>query len=161
MESREAPWENGVFNGEGGGIFKSIDRRKNVATINERTTARYRAGKYRNAPSKPSTLFVAVRTKRSLNFIDRMTAAKIRPEQLTIRGRGLGLWRRSPVVRFDPKDPLIVYSASVVCWKSTDGGKNWEGWRGAPGGDDYQNVGSIRTITTSFFLGSDQGAIVT
>ena len=45
-----------------------------------------------------------------------------------------------PVVRFDPKNPQIVYSASVVCWKSTDGGKTWDGWRGAPGGDDYQNI---------------------
>ena len=24
-ESREGPWENGVFNGNGGGIFKSVD----------------------------------------------------------------------------------------------------------------------------------------
>jgi len=62
MESREAPWENGVFNGEGGGIFKSIDGGKTWRQL-RKTTARYRAGKYRNAPSKPSTLFVAVRTK--------------------------------------------------------------------------------------------------
>ena len=35
---------------------------------------------------------------------------------------------------------MSIYSASVVCWKSTDGGKTWAGWRGAPGGDDYQNI---------------------
>jgi photosystem II stability/assembly factor-like uncharacterized protein len=66
-----------------------------------------------------------------------------------------------PVVRFDPKNPQIVYSASVVCWRSTDGGKNWEGWRGAPGGDDYQNIWINPNNPDIILLGSDQGAIVT
>jgi hypothetical protein len=65
------------------------------------------------------------------------------------------------VVRFDPKNPQIVYSASIVCWKSTDGGKTWEGWRGAPGGDDYQNVWINPNNPDIILLGSDQGAIVT
>src|SRR5204862_671614 len=66
-----------------------------------------------------------------------------------------------PVVRFDPKNPQIVYSASVVCWKSTDGGKTWTGFRGAPGGDDYQNVWINPNNSDIILLGSDQGAIVT
>ena len=66
-----------------------------------------------------------------------------------------------PVVRFDPKNPAIVYSASVVCWKSVDGGKTWDGWRGAPGGDDYQNVWINPENPNVILLGSDQGAIVT
>jgi photosystem II stability/assembly factor-like uncharacterized protein len=64
-------------------------------------------------------------------------------------------------VRFDPKSPKIVYSASVVCWKSTDGGKTWDGWHGAPGGDDYQNVWINPNNPDISLLGSDQGAIVT
>src|SRR5947207_10516577 len=66
-----------------------------------------------------------------------------------------------PVVRFDPKNPQIVYSTSVVCWKSTDGGKTWDGWRGAPGGDDYQKVWTNPNSPDIIVLGSDQGAIVT
>jgi len=65
------------------------------------------------------------------------------------------------VVRFDPKNPQIVYSASVVCWKSTDGGKRWDGWRGAPGGDDYLNIWINPNNPDIILLGSDQGAIVT
>ena len=45
-----------------------------------------------------------------------------------------------PVPKVDPKDPDTIYVASVVTWKSTDAGKTWYGLRGAPGGDDYQNV---------------------
>src|SRR5437870_2592958 len=66
-----------------------------------------------------------------------------------------------PVVRFDPKNPQSVYSASIVCWKSTDGGKTWDGWRGAPGGDDYQNIWINPNNPDIILLGSDQGAIVT
>ncbi len=40
----------------------------------------------------------------------------------------------------DPKNPDVIYTASIVCWRSTDGGKTWTGIRGAPGGDDYQNL---------------------
>ncbi|HEX8679251.1 MAG TPA: hypothetical protein VF683_04800, partial [Chthoniobacterales bacterium] len=66
-----------------------------------------------------------------------------------------------PVPRFDPKDPNVVYSASVVCWKSTDGGKTWTGWRGAPGGDDYQNVWINPNDTNIIQLASDQGCVIT
>nr|MBA3608760.1 glycoside hydrolase [Chthoniobacterales bacterium] len=66
-----------------------------------------------------------------------------------------------PVLRIDPKNPDIVYAASVVCWKSTDGGRIWEGWRGAPGGDDYQNVWINPNNPQIILLASDQGAIIT
>ena len=79
-----------------------------------------------------------------------------------IRDPGLGIGGGDlPVVRFDPKNPQIVYSASIVCWKSTDGGKTWDGWRGAPGGDDYQNIWINPNNPDIILLGSDQGAIVT
>ncbi len=64
------------------------------------------------------------------------------------------------VPRFDPKDPNVVYVASTVTWKSTDGGKTWKGFRGAPGGDDYQNVWVNPNDTRIIILASDQGAIV-
>ena len=45
-----------------------------------------------------------------------------------------------PVPAVDPKNPDIVYSTSIVTCRSTDGGKTWISLRGAPGGDDYQNL---------------------
>src|SRR5947207_1483089 len=81
-------------------------------------------------------------------------------------------------VEIDPSNPEIVYAAlwearegpwengswngtNGGIFKSTDGGKTWEGWRGAPGGDDYQNVWINPTNSDVILLGSDQGAIVT
>jgi len=64
-----------------------------------------------------------------------------------------------PVV--DPKNADVVYSASIVAQKSTDGGKTWQSWRGAPGGDDYQNLWINPDDPDIILLVADQGAIVT
>ncbi len=65
-----------------------------------------------------------------------------------------------PVPKVDPKDPNTVYVATVVTWKSTDAGKTWTGLRGAPGGDDYQNVYINPNNTDIIALASDQGVII-
>ncbi|HEY4255751.1 MAG TPA: hypothetical protein VGM66_00870, partial [Candidatus Udaeobacter sp.] len=140
-ESREGPWENGVFNGDKGGIFKSIDGGKTWRQLMKGLPGNIVQANIAIAPSSPNSLFAAVRTK----TISKLYRSDDGGE--TWRGTtddprpGLGIGGGDlPVVRFDPKNPQIVYSTSVVCWKSTDGGKSWEGWRGAPGGDDYQNI---------------------
>ena len=64
-----------------------------------------------------------------------------------------------PVV--DPTNPDVVYSTSIVTMKSTDGGKTWMGLRGAPGGDDYQNMWINPENPQIILLVADQGALVT
>ena len=161
-ESREAPWENGEFNGDGGGVFKSTDGGKTWKQLTKGLPGSIVQANIGIASSAPKTLFAAVRTKTIAKLYRsddggeswRGTTDDPRP--------GLGIGGGDlPVVRFDPKNPQIVYSASVVCWKSTDGGKTWDGWRGAPGGDDYQNVWINPNNPDIILLGSDQGAIVT
>ncbi len=66
----------------------------------------------------------------------------------------------SPFRRSIPRIPDTVYVASVVTWKSTDAGKTWYGLRGAPGGDDYQNVFVNPNNTKIIALASDQGVII-
>ncbi len=61
----------------------------------------------------------------------------------------------------DPKDPDTVYVASTVTWKSTDAGKTWTGFRGAPGGDDYQRIWINPNNPDIILIVSDQGAIIT
>ncbi len=66
-----------------------------------------------------------------------------------------------PMVKVDPKNADVVYSASIVTVKSTDGGKTWKSIRGAPGGDDYQNLWINPNDPNIILLVADQGAIVT
>ena len=161
-ESREGPWENGVFNGDGGGILKSADGGKTWRQLTKGLPGNIVQANIAIAPSAPRTLFAAVRTRtiaklyRSDDGGDSWSGTTDDPRP------GLGIGGGDlPVVRFDPKNPQIVYSASIVCWKSTDRGKTWEGWRGAPGGDDYQNIWINPNNPDIVFLGADQGAIVT
>jgi photosystem II stability/assembly factor-like uncharacterized protein len=161
-EAREGPWENSSWNGTNGGIFKSIDGGTTWQQLTNGLPADIVQANIAIAPSSPQTLFATVGIKagsklfRSENAGETWTVATddARP------GTGIG-GGDLPVVRFDPKNPDVVYSASVVCWKSTDGGKTWDGWRGAPGGDDYQNVWINPSNPEVMLLASDQGAIVT
>ena len=62
-ESREGPWENGVFNGNGGGIFKSVDGGKTWRQLTKGLPDNIVQANLAIALSAPKTLFAAVRTK--------------------------------------------------------------------------------------------------
>ncbi|MEY2559437.1 MAG: hypothetical protein QOE34_2862 [Verrucomicrobiota bacterium] len=161
-EAREGPWENGSWNGGNGGIFKSIDGGKTWNQLRKGLPEAIVQANLAVAPAATRSLFAAVLTPKAAGLYrsddggENWFVATTDPRPgLAIGGGDL------PVVRFDPKDANTVYSATVVCWKSTDGGKTWKGLRGAPGGDDYQNVWVNPNNTAIILLGSDQGAIIT
>jgi photosystem II stability/assembly factor-like uncharacterized protein len=161
-ESREGPWENGVFNGNGGGIFKSVDGGTTWRQLTKGLPNNIVQANLAIAPSAPKTLFAAVKTKTIAKLYRSDDAGETWHGTTDDPRPGLGIGGGDlPVVRFDPHNPQIVYSASIVCWKSTDGGKNYDGWRGAPGGDDYQNIWINPNNSDIILLGADQGAIVT
>ena len=161
-ESREGPWENGVFNGNGGGIFKSVDGGKTWRQLSKGLPDNIVQANLAIAPSAPKTVFAAVKTKTIAKLYRSDDGGETWHGTTDDPRPGLGIGGGDlPVVRFDPKNPQIVYSASIVCWKSTDGGKTWDGWRGAPGGDDYQNIWINPNNPDIILLGADQGAIVT
>ncbi len=161
-EAREGPWENGQFNGTGGGVYKSTD---GGTTWNELTGGlpdgiiqAYVA----IAPSDSNRLYGSIATKKGVHIYGSKDAGATwamvtddrRPEG-RIGGGDL------PVPKVDPKNPDILYMTSTVTWKSTDGGQTWLGFRGAPGGDDYQNIWINPNDSNNICLVSDQGGIIT
>ena len=60
-----------------------------------------------------------------------------------------------------PTNPDIVFTASIVAWKSTDGGKTFRALRGAPGGDDYHRIWINPRTPDVMLIASDQGAVIT
>ena len=73
--------------------------------------------------------------------------------------RILGSWYFSRVF-VDPKNANIVYVAQTTMYRSTDGGKTFDGWYGAPSGDDIHMIWIDPANTKNLLLGVDQGAIV-
>src|SRR2546425_971360 len=64
-------------------------------------------------------------------------------------------------VYVDPKNPDVVYTINTSSYKSTDGGNSFTGFKGAPGGDDPQQMWIDPTNSERILLGLDQGAVVT
>lgn len=73
--------------------------------------------------------------------------------------RILGSWYFSRVF-CDPKDPKVVYVAQTTMYRSVDGGKTFDGFYGAPSGDDIHLIWVNPLDTRQMILGVDQGAIV-
>jgi photosystem II stability/assembly factor-like uncharacterized protein len=64
-------------------------------------------------------------------------------------------------VTVDPKNPDTVYAMGQSIRRSTDGGKTFTIFRGAPGGDDYHALWIDPDHPERMITGSDQGAVVT
>jgi photosystem II stability/assembly factor-like uncharacterized protein len=73
-----------------------------------------------------------------------------------IGGRGPGAMG----IAVAPDNPDVLYVENTTTWKSTDGGKTFVGWKGAPGGDDYQRIWINRDNGQIIALSSDQGAVI-
>ncbi len=61
----------------------------------------------------------------------------------------------------DPTDRDVLYAANTQTYRSSDAGKTWTGWKGAPGGDDYHTVWIDPGDPNVILLGCDQGATLT
>src|SRR3989442_13121543 len=59
-----------------------------------------------------------------------------------------------------PDNPDVIYVANTTTWKSTDGGKTFVGFKGAPGGDDYQRIWISGENPQIIALSSDQGTVI-
>ncbi|MBX9928141.1 MAG: hypothetical protein K2X99_04435, partial [Gemmatimonadaceae bacterium] len=64
-------------------------------------------------------------------------------------------------VYVDPRNPDIVYTINTAAYKSIDGGAHFTGLKGAPGGDDPQQLWIDPTDGRRILMGLDQGATIT
>ena len=170
-QARLGPWEDkNEFNGTGGGLFKSSDGGNTWKHLTTGLPANLSQINIAIAPSAPERLYAIIGTAEPGGYSSAAGLGVFRSEDsgeswtrittdprpaLRIGGDDLA------VVRVDPTNADVVYSASIVTMKSTDGGKSWQPLRGAPGGDDYQNLWINPNDPRIIALVSDQGAVIT
>jgi photosystem II stability/assembly factor-like uncharacterized protein len=163
-EVREGPWEdNNEVNGTAGGLFKSTDGGNTWHPLSNGLPKDLSQIYVAIAPTDPRRLYATLGTAsgalgvyRSDNAGENWTHITEDPRPSARIGGG-----DLPIPRVDSKNADVVYSASTVTMRSTDGGKTWSGFRGAPGGDDYQNLWINPNDPNIILLVSDQGALVT
>jgi photosystem II stability/assembly factor-like uncharacterized protein len=161
-EAREGPWENGSWNGTGGGIFKSTDGGSNWQQLAGGLPDGIIQANIVVSLSDPKRILASVAAKETVELylsLDAGASWHIITTDSRPKGRIGGGDLAVPM--FDPKNPETMYMVSTVTYKSTDGGKTWVGFRGAPGGDDYQGIWINPTNPDTILLVSDQGAIIT
>ncbi|MFM9911234.1 MAG: WD40/YVTN/BNR-like repeat-containing protein [Chitinophagaceae bacterium] len=160
---RLGPWENGAWNGKESGLFKSIDGGTTWKKLtNGLPTTQQGLGRigFCIAPSDPNRLYATVDAEEYGGIYRSDNGG----ENWYLLSRDARYWGRGSdfaEIKVDPANADIVYTANVVTWKSIDGGKKWNAFRGAPGGDDYHRIWINPTNPAIILLVSDQGAMIT
>jgi photosystem II stability/assembly factor-like uncharacterized protein len=161
--ARLGPWENGAWNGAGSGLFKSTDGGDTWQQLtNGLPAVEQGLGRigFCISPSNSNRLYATVDATEQ-GGIYRSDDAGATWQLMSSDTRLWGRGNDFAEIKTDPRNPDIVYSANVVVWKSIDGGKTWNGFRGAPGGDDYHRMWINPDNPSIMLLASDQGAIIT
>ena len=160
-ESRQGPWENAAWSGAGGGLFKSTDGGRTWRQLVPAGMDGVVQANLAVAPSDGRRIYAAIAVARGTGLFRSDDAgdtwARLPDSRPAARIGGGDL----PRLAVHPKNPDVVIVAGTVSWKSTDGAKTFTGFRGAPGGDDYQNIWINPTDPDIIIMPSDQGAIIT
>jgi photosystem II stability/assembly factor-like uncharacterized protein len=165
--ARVAPWE--IRSGEsfvapGSGLYKSIDGGNTWRQLSKGLPSSDDGGLGRIgiavAPSQPKRVYASVEAKKGAGVYrseDAGESWQLINGDRRIGGRGPGAMG----IAVAPDNPDVIYVANTTTWKSADSGKTFVGFRGAPGGDDYQRIWISSEHPQMIALSSDQGAVIT
>lgn len=162
-QSRLGPWENGAWQGPGSGLFKSTDGGTTWRPLTSGLpTAADGLGRIGLDVSRadPKRLF-AVADAPKLGGLYRSDDGGEKWQLVNADPRLWGRGSDFAEVKIDPKNSDILYVANVGLYKSTDGGKTFACFKGAPGGDDYHTVWVSPDDSNIILVAADQGAVVT
>jgi photosystem II stability/assembly factor-like uncharacterized protein len=164
--ARVAPWE--IRSGEsfvapGSGLYKSTDGGSTWSQLTKGLPSSDDGGLSRIgiavAPSQPGRIYATVEAKKDAGIYRSDDAGESWRQVNSdhrIGGRGPGAMG----IAVSPDNPDVIYVANTTTWKSSDAGKSFVGFKGAPGGDDYQRIWISTENPDIIALTADQGAVI-
>jgi photosystem II stability/assembly factor-like uncharacterized protein len=159
--SRQGPWENGAWQGSTSGLYKSTDGgntwRQLTKGLPKTDEGLGRIG-IGVCPSYPKCLFAMVDAREGglYRSDDGGENWRLVNGERRLWGRGSDFAE----VKVDPKNKDILYVANTCSYRSTDGGKTFVAFKGAPGGDDPHTFWINPDNPQIILLAGDQGACV-
>ncbi|HSE26217.1 MAG TPA: hypothetical protein VLB68_31405 [Pyrinomonadaceae bacterium] len=160
--ARQGPWENGAFQGTGSGLYKTTDGgntwrqlTKGLPTI-EQGLGRIGIAV---APSDPNRIYATIDAT-EMGGIYRSDDKGESWERVTGERRVWGRGSDFAEIDVDPTNKDVVYCSAIAIYKSTDGGKTFTAFKGAPGGDDYHTMWINPANPKIMLLAVDQGAVI-
>ncbi len=159
-QTRRPPWN--VYppsNGPGSGLFRSTDGGDNWSPVTEGLPSE-KLGRIRIAfaPSMRGRVYALVDAKAGGLYVSDDAGVRWR-----LASGDRRIWERGwyfAGVTVDPNNADVVYACDTALYKSTDAGRTFEPFKGAPGGDDYHQLWIDPADSRRMILGSDQGAVV-
>ncbi|HQY66042.1 MAG TPA: hypothetical protein PLD38_02070 [Pyrinomonadaceae bacterium] len=161
---RQGPWENGAWQGKESGLFKSTDGGSTWTKLSGGLpTIEQGLGRigFTISRSNPSKLYATVDANPKFAGI---YASNDSGENWSLVNGDPRLWGRGSdfaELRVHPTDPNTIFVANVSSHKSTDGGKTFTSFKGAPGGDDYHRIWINPDHPDVMLFATDQGATIT
>jgi photosystem II stability/assembly factor-like uncharacterized protein len=162
-QAQQGPWENAYLDGPATGLFKSTDGGTTWNELKNGLPDSKVMGRVGIDVSKsdPKRLYAICGVDAKSGGLYRSNDGGATWTRANTDERIWGRPGDFNEVRSDPKNSDVVYVANVVTWRSTDGGKTFASFRGAPGGDDYHRVWINPNDSKTILIASDQGAIIT
>jgi len=161
--SRRPPWTTGgAYNGRGSGLYKSTDGGEHWRQITKGLPSEAGGlGRIGLAVSlsDPDRMYATVDAKKN-GGIYRSNDGGEGWELVNTEERVWGRADDFAMVKVDPKNKDVVYSANTSLYKSSDAGRTFTAIKGAPGGDDYHNIWINPENSDIIALAVDQGATI-
>jgi photosystem II stability/assembly factor-like uncharacterized protein len=160
-QTRRPPWN--VYPpsyGPGSGLYRSVDGGDTWTSVANGLPSK-KLGRIRLAfaPSEPQRVYALVDAEEGGLYVSHDHGVNWQRVNGDRR-----IWERGWYfggVTVDPKDAETVYACDTAMYRSTDGGKTFVPFKGAPGGDDYHRLWIDPADSRRMITASDQGAVVT
>ncbi|HEY8715425.1 MAG TPA: hypothetical protein VIM00_08575, partial [Candidatus Acidoferrum sp.] len=162
LQTRRPPWN--VYppsKGPGTGLYRSRDGGEHWDAVTGRGLPGEELGRMGIA-------FAPSNTRRIYLIVDAKAGGLYRSDDTGENWQRMSqdkrIWQRGwyfGEVTVDPQDPDTVYTPNTTLYRSHDGGKTFEAFKGAPGGDDYHQLWIDPDEPRRMILGTDQGTIIT